>query len=116
MTVSLDVKIVNVSVFTACKWSAFEQHSRFDTQHCVIYIGQQGHHPSPQVQRCPYASVYLTCSESESTLELSFPKESCFPVFLSWVSTMKDVKDVKKTKNTFFNMGKGNRARGIKIF
>jgi len=29
---------------------------------------------------------------------------------------VQDVKDVKKTRNTFFNMGKGNRARGIKIF
>lgn len=42
--------------------------------------------------------IYLTCSESESTLELSFPKESCFPVFLSCVSTMKPRQNREKDK------------------
>ena len=37
ITVSLDVNIVNVFIFTECNLSAFEQHSRF--RHCVISIG-----------------------------------------------------------------------------
>ena len=96
ITVSLDVKIVNVFVFTECNLSAFETTLALSTLCHLYWVTRSPSDPSPQVQRCSYSSVYLTCSESESPLELSFPKESCFPVFLSWVSTMKDVKDVKR--------------------